>query len=74
MKKILAIIATATAIAGAADNFTVLVCPISQVKGACTKYKVNTMPRFEISTVMIDLGNGKHVIYNLAGWSISISN
>lgn len=32
------------------------------------------MPRFEMNAIMVPLGGGKFVIYNVAGWSIKISN
>ena len=80
MKKILATMAIAMAIAttstSAAEKITVKACPIGQTQGVvrCSTYSVDTMPRFEMNAVMIPLGSGKFVIYNLAGWSIQISN
>ena len=79
MKKILATMAIAMAIATtstSAAEITVKACPIGQSQGVvrCATYNVDTMPRFEMNAVMISLGGGKFVIYNLAGWSIQISN
>lgn len=78
MKKILATmaIAMATTSTSAAEKIAVKACPIGQSQGVvrCATYNVDTMPRFEMNAVMISLGGGKFVIYNLAGWSIQISN
>lgn len=80
MKKILVTMAIAMAVAttstSAAEKIAVKACPIGQVNGIvrCNTYSVDTMPRFEMNAVMISLGGGKFVIYNLAGWSIQISN
>ena len=78
MKKILTAVAIAMAAtsASAAEKITVKACPIGQTQGVvrCATYNVDAMPRFEMNAVMISLGGGKFVIYNLAGWSIQISN
>lgn len=74
MKKILTAIAIMATIASAKE-LTVLACPISPVASTrCVSHKVTSMPRFEINLVKVDLPDGTFVLYNLAGWSISITD
>lgn len=75
MKKILTAIAIMATIVSA-KALTVLACPISPIASApsCVYHKVTSVPRFEINTIKVDLPDGTFVIYNLAGWSISITD